>query len=258
MHRQGRDLGPFITLVDRLAERASAARVAVLAEAVERGESGPGRHGAHAWLLQWAPWLRAGGSARVVKGGGCLTRDEVCRPAPGVAGRRGFPWGTGVSGGGAARRRSRPQSRRSRRRAVRTANPSVAPRASVGSTPLLDVVRRGVASADGMPTTSKEQLFVTVDLEDLRRRTNAGTVLGTTESGCLLGRRRCAAWPATPVWCRWSWGHVGRCWTGVGGCACSPRRRPVHCGCAIALQACLTKGQVPRRRRPRMPTGLGS
>ncbi len=40
MHRQSRDLGPFITFVDRLAERASAARVAVLAEAVERGRAG--------------------------------------------------------------------------------------------------------------------------------------------------------------------------------------------------------------------------
>jgi hypothetical protein len=95
---------------------------------------------------------------------------------------------------------------------VRTANPSVAPRASVGSTPLLDVVRRGVASADGVPTTSKEQLFVTVDLEDLRRRTNAGTVLGTTEPGCLLGLRLPELHGATS-WCD---GHHLRHWVDGG------------------------------------------
>jgi hypothetical protein len=52
---------------------------------------------------------------------------------------------------------------------------------------LLEVVRRGVASADGVATTPKAELFVTVTLEDLVARANAATVFASGEAGTLLG-----------------------------------------------------------------------
>ncbi|MEO6411356.1 MAG: DUF222 domain-containing protein [Pedococcus sp.] len=63
---------------------------------------------------------------------------------------------------------------------------------------LLEVVRRGVASADGVATTPKAELFVTVSLDDLVGRTNAATVFGSGEAGTLLApetarRIACAA-----------------------------------------------------------------
>jgi Domain of unknown function (DUF222) len=68
---------------------------------------------------------------------------------------------------------------------------------------LLDVVRRGVASADGVPTTTKAQLFVTMALADLRAGLNAGTVVGSAEAGTLLGpetvRRLCCDAGIVPV-----------------------------------------------------------
>ena len=51
---------------------------------------------------------------------------------------------------------------------------------------LLEVVRRGIASADGVATTPKAQLFVTITLDDLVRRSNAATVVGSGEAGTLL------------------------------------------------------------------------
>ena len=51
---------------------------------------------------------------------------------------------------------------------------------------LLEVVRRGVASADGVATTPKAELYVTVALDDLVARTNAATVFGSGEAGTLL------------------------------------------------------------------------
>jgi hypothetical protein len=51
---------------------------------------------------------------------------------------------------------------------------------------LLEVVRRGVASAEGVATTAKAELFVTVSLDDLVARTNAATVFGSAEEGTLL------------------------------------------------------------------------
>jgi hypothetical protein len=51
---------------------------------------------------------------------------------------------------------------------------------------LLEVVRRGVASAEGVSTTPKAELFVTVSLADLVARTNAATVFGSGEAGTLL------------------------------------------------------------------------
>ena len=56
--------------------RVDAARVQVLAEAVDRGEAGPGRSGASAWLLDRSPGLRAGGSARVVRLAEVATDDR--------------------------------------------------------------------------------------------------------------------------------------------------------------------------------------
>jgi hypothetical protein len=52
---------------------------------------------------------------------------------------------------------------------------------------LLEVVRRGVASADGVATTAKAELFVTVSLADLVARSHAATVFGSGETGTLLG-----------------------------------------------------------------------
>jgi hypothetical protein len=51
---------------------------------------------------------------------------------------------------------------------------------------LLEVVRRGVASAPGVATTPKAELFVTVTLDDLVSRVNAATVVGSGEAGTLL------------------------------------------------------------------------
>ena len=51
---------------------------------------------------------------------------------------------------------------------------------------LLEVVRRGVASAGGVATTPKAELYVTVTLDDLVARTNAATVFGSAETGTLL------------------------------------------------------------------------
>jgi hypothetical protein len=51
---------------------------------------------------------------------------------------------------------------------------------------LLEVVRRGVASAAGVPTTAKAELFVTITLDDLLSRVNAATVVGSGETGTLL------------------------------------------------------------------------
>ena len=63
----GADLGQFMSELDELAARVDAARVEVLREAVDRVRPARGRSGAHAWLLDHSPSLRAGGSARVVR-----------------------------------------------------------------------------------------------------------------------------------------------------------------------------------------------
>ena len=51
---------------------------------------------------------------------------------------------------------------------------------------LLEVVRRGVASAEGVATTPKAELFVTVSLDDLVARSNAATVFGSGEAGTRI------------------------------------------------------------------------
>ncbi len=55
---QAAERGPLLSPVDALGERVEAARVAVLSEAVERGEVA---NRAHDWLLESAPSYRAGG-----------------------------------------------------------------------------------------------------------------------------------------------------------------------------------------------------
>ncbi|WP_458533519.1 DUF222 domain-containing protein, partial [Oryzihumus sp.] len=65
---QGPDLGPAMGLLDALACRVEAAKVAVLAEALERGEVASSSCATAAgWVLQWAPSYRAGGAGDLVK-----------------------------------------------------------------------------------------------------------------------------------------------------------------------------------------------
>lgn len=64
----GAELGPLLGELDRLVTAGEAGRVAVLGEAMQRGEtgSGPGATSPAQWLRRWAPSLRAGGAASVV------------------------------------------------------------------------------------------------------------------------------------------------------------------------------------------------
>jgi hypothetical protein len=264
----GADLGQFISQLDELSVRVDAARVEVLREAVDRGEGGSGRCGAHAWLLEHSPSLRAGGSARVVRlaetahddrYAGLLAAvrqarvplvtaavvvEEFERLSPGlVEGAEGpvlaglvevASWGRPrdvrgirerlVARYGAAGEFQVEQDRACEHRSLSqpfadgtglfeytmvvdaeakaTIEAAVqglsAPRPADGEPDrrpsgqrrmdaLLEVVRRGVASADGVGTTPKAELFVTVSLEDLVARSNAATVFGSAEAGTLLG-----------------------------------------------------------------------
>jgi len=264
----GSELGPLLSLVDRVEEVAGAGRVAVLAEAVDRGEAGGGTAGAQRWLREHAPSLRAGGSARVT---GVVEHIRL----PRYAALRGAVLDARVPVGSAAvvvdeferiEHRLRPefkepvleglvevavaggprdirgirkqlvarygfdgefqaeQDRLRERtafsqpmddgsglfeyRLVADAESKAvieaavqalsAPRPADGEPDrrpsgqrrfdaLVDVVRRGVASAEGVPTTPKAELFVTMDLSDLVARANAGTVFGSGDAGELLG-----------------------------------------------------------------------
>jgi hypothetical protein len=263
----GAGLGELAGLLDELGRRVDAARVEVLREAVDRGEAGPGRAGASAWLLDHSPGLRAGGSARVVRVAEATTDDrcaallgavrearvplvtaavvvdEFERLAPRLAEGAEVPvmaglvevasWGRAKDVRGlrerlvakyglvgelqgehdkAAERRALsqplpdgtglfeytmvvdPEARTVIEAAVQGLS---APRPSQGEPDrrpsgqrrmdaLLEVVRRGVASAEGVSTTPKAELFVTVSLADLVARTNAATVVGSGEAGTLL------------------------------------------------------------------------
>ena len=263
----GAGLGEFAGLLDQLAVRADAARVDVLREATDRGETGPGRTGAHAWLLDHCPALRAGGSARVVRVAEAAADDryaaltaavrearvplvtavvvveEFDRLAPRLAPGADGPvmgglvdvasWGRPkdvrglrerlVAKHGAAGELQAEHDRAGERRSlsqpfadgtglfeytmvVDTETKTVieaavqglsAPRPAQGEPDrrpsgqrrmdaLLEVVGRGVASADGVATTDKAQLYVTVTLEDLTARTHAATVVASGEAGTLL------------------------------------------------------------------------
>ena len=110
---------------------------------------------------------------------------------------------------------------------------------------LLKVVRRGVASSGGVPTTPKAELFVTVALDDETARVNAATVVGSTESGTLLPpdtARRIAVTPRSSPSCSTP---PGRSSTSAAGSGCSPPSRPRRCGCATAATRSLT---APSRR----------
>ena len=264
---QGGELGPFMALVDRLGVRAGTARVAVLSEAVDRGETGDKPGAVHTWLMEWAPSLRTGGSAQLVKVVDASSEQRYAQLREALLQAR-------VTVGNAAcvvdelerlRHRLHPDAhedamgalvalaengrprdiRRLRQDLVaryghhgelqveqdrlreRTSlsqpigdggglfdyhlvvdaeakavieaalGPLSAPRPVEGEPDrrpsgqrrleaLLDVVRRGVASADGVATTPKSQLFVTMALDDLVARTNAGTVVGSADAGALL------------------------------------------------------------------------
>jgi hypothetical protein len=69
----GSELGPVLGEVDALVAAGELARVAVVAEAVERGEPAAGSVAMApvAWALAWAPSLRAGGAGQAV----ALARD---------------------------------------------------------------------------------------------------------------------------------------------------------------------------------------
>ena len=264
----GADLGRFMSQLDELATRVDAARVEVLREAVDRGEAGSGRPGAHAWLLDHSPSLRAGGSARVVRLAevahddryaallaavrevrvplvtATVVVDEFERLSPRLVDGAAGPvldgliavasWGRPkdvrgirdrlVARYGALGEFQLEQDRASERRClsqpfadstgsfeytmVVDAEAKVileaaiqglsAPRPAEGEPDhrpsgqrrmdaLLEVVRRGVASADGVATTPKAELFVTVTLEDLVARSNAATVVASGEAGALVG-----------------------------------------------------------------------
>lgn len=65
---QTADLGPLFRRIDDLGRRVESARVAVLAEAMRRGETTSTVARAHVgWVLEWAPSLRAGGAGRLVE-----------------------------------------------------------------------------------------------------------------------------------------------------------------------------------------------
>ncbi len=60
-------LGPLFRQLDDLGRAVEAARVAVLAEAIERGETTTTMARAHTgWVLEWAPSLRAGGGGQLL------------------------------------------------------------------------------------------------------------------------------------------------------------------------------------------------
>ena len=264
----GAAVGQFMSQLDELAARVDAARVDVLREAVDRGEAGSGRSGAHAWLLDHSPSLRAGGSARVVRLAGAfhderyaalaaavrearvplvtaaVVVDEFERLAPRLADGAGVPvldglidvasWGRPkdvrgirdrlVAKYGATGEFQAEQDRLCERRSLSQAfsdgsglfeytmvvdaeakatieaavqglsaprpadgEPDRRPSGQRRMDALLEVVRRGVASADGVATTPKAELFVTVSLEDLVARSNAATVFGSGEAGTLVG-----------------------------------------------------------------------
>ncbi|TPG19159.1 HNH endonuclease signature motif containing protein [Pedococcus bigeumensis] len=264
----GAELGRFASQLDELGTRVDAARVDLLREAVDRAEAGSGRSGAHAWLLDHSPSLRAGGSARVVRLAetahderyaalvaavrqarvplvtAAVVVEEFERLGPRLAEGAEGPvldglidvasWGRPkdvrglrdrlVAKYGAAGEFQGEHDRLCERRSLSQAFSDgfglfeytmvvdAEARATIEaavqglSAPrpadeepdrrasgqrrmdaLLEVVRRGVGSADGVATTPKAELFVTVSLQDLVARSNAATVFGSGEAGTLIG-----------------------------------------------------------------------
>jgi hypothetical protein len=51
---------------------------------------------------------------------------------------------------------------------------------------LIEIVRRAVACPEGVPTTAKAQVFLSVDIDDLIRRTRCATTIGSADAGALM------------------------------------------------------------------------
>ncbi len=81
----GPGLAELLTVVDSLAAKASAARVAVTAEALSRGEVAEAGTNAHTWVRDHAPSLRQGGAGHVASVAMALSGGG----APGNPDRRG-------------------------------------------------------------------------------------------------------------------------------------------------------------------------
>ncbi|PKW25711.1 HNH endonuclease signature motif containing protein [Phycicoccus duodecadis] len=82
----GDELAELLTIVDDVAAQSAAARVAITAEALNRGEVAAAGTNAHTWVRDHAPSLRQGGAGQVatvamaVTGGGAGWQPD--RPAP--------------------------------------------------------------------------------------------------------------------------------------------------------------------------------
>lgn len=265
---QGAELGPLMSLVDQVAQRAAAGRAAVLGEAIERGEAGGGTSGAHRWLREWGGSFHAGGSAQLVAvveasreqryaglrtavlaarlpvvNAACVVeeferlrhrlhpeaheaavdclvglgetagRREIRAVRQQIVARYGQQGEFQAEADRLAERTSMSQPLADGGglfdyRLVVDAEARTVIEAAVGALSgprpadrepdrrpsgqrrleaLLEVVRRGVASAEGVATTTKAQLFLTMPLADLRAGLGAGTVVGSADAGTLLG-----------------------------------------------------------------------
>ncbi|NHA66836.1 HNH endonuclease signature motif containing protein [Phycicoccus flavus] len=81
----GAELAQLLTVVDSVAAQASAARVAITAEALSRGEVSASGDTAHTWVLEHAPSLRQGGAAHVAAAASALAGvSPVWRRATGA------------------------------------------------------------------------------------------------------------------------------------------------------------------------------
>ncbi len=84
----GPELAELLTMVDGLAAKSAAARVAVTAEALTRGEVAASGTNAHAWVRDHAPSLRQGGAGHVASvamaltGGGAPWNPDQPGPDP--------------------------------------------------------------------------------------------------------------------------------------------------------------------------------
>ncbi len=79
----GEELPAVMSLADRVAAKAGAARVVVTAEAVARGEVAESGMNAHAWVREHAPSLRQGGAGHVAS-----LASAVAAPAGSLSGPR--------------------------------------------------------------------------------------------------------------------------------------------------------------------------
>jgi hypothetical protein len=86
---QNAELGPLLGEIDALARAAEAGRVAVVGEALERGEANTSPAGPpSAWVEHWAPSFHAGGAGRLVDVARDLRKDINTRLRASVLGGR--------------------------------------------------------------------------------------------------------------------------------------------------------------------------